>query len=106
MKSGKDPGQVRQSVVPGDHEVEEVGLPPGLAPVEAHLGLQPRVPALAAAARAARHRQPPVQPPQIFGHLTHVLARSKRGNTVSNTIEEIVNLPRPGGRRQQRGLRP
>lgn len=106
MKSGKDPGQVRQSVVPGDHEVEEVALPPGLAPVEAHLGLQPRVPALSAAARAARHRQPPVQPPQILGHLTHVLARTMSGNRTSNAVEEIVNLPRPGGRRQQRGLRP
>ena len=68
-ESGEHSGQLGDPVVPGDHEVDQVGvgLPgvlPHLAPLEADLGAQ--VPALPTHYGLARHLLGPVQPPEIL----------------------------------------
>ena len=65
----KDPGQVRDPIVLGDHEVDQVvvvlpGVLPHLAPLEADLGAQ--VPAISRHCGIIRHLLGPVKPPEVF----------------------------------------
>ena len=66
---GKHPGQPGDSVVSGDHEVDQVvvgfsGVLPHVAPLEAHLRAQ--VSALPTHYGLSRHLLGPVQPPEIL----------------------------------------
>ena len=74
---GKHPGQTRDPIVLGDHEVDQVvvvlpGVLPHLTPLEADLRAQ--VPALPRHYGIIRHLLGPMQPPEILWHRPRVLS--------------------------------